>query len=96
MLVREDADEATPDESLDAELPAEAAGEVADDERQSEGDDDPQQVEAVDPADQLVLVEVAAVLPAPLHPLEREEPADVRVRESLDRPQDAVAVTGVR
>ena len=96
VLVREDADEAAPDECLAARRPAHPADEVADQERQTERDHDPEQIEAVDPADQTVLVEIATVLPAALHSLEGEEPADVSVGEPLDRGRRALVVAGVR
>ena len=95
MLVREDADQAAPDEPLEAGLDG-AADPVADREREPEREHDPEQVEPVDQAEQAVVVEVLAVLAALLHAEVREEPADVRVDEAAHRAERAVAVADVR
>ena len=95
VLVEEDPHEPAPDHGLDAALPR-AADREAERERDPEGRHDPQQVQPVDRAHEPVLVEVAPVLAAALHALEREHPADVRVDEARDRAPDALRMPGVR
>src|SRR5215813_11686227 len=95
MLVRGDADEPSPHETLDPGLPR-AADRVADRERYAERQHDPEEIHAVDRPDHPVGVEVAAVLAALLHPEVREHPADVRVDEPAECAERALAVAHMR
>ena len=88
VLVQEDAERGRPRPSPRPRA-RRAADEVAEGERDSEREDDPEDVEAVDRPHEPVLVEVLPVLAAPLHALQREEPADVGVDEAADCPPDA-------
>ena len=89
MLVEEDPQEPSPDQALETGLPR-SPDRVSDRERDPEREDDPEHVHAVDRPDEAILVQVFAVLPSALHPLEREEPADVGVEEAVDRAEHAV------
>src|SRR5207244_11620564 len=90
-----DPETAAPDPPFDAGLPRAAHG-VPDPERDAEREHDPEQVEPVDRAHEPVLVEVAAVLPALLHPEVAEHPSDVSVDEPSERPPCTAAVAHVR
>src|SRR5262249_21237866 len=95
VLVQEDPQEAAPNHPLETRLPRAAHG-VADREWDPERDEDPEQIEAVDRPAEAAVVEGAPGLAASLHSPQREEPADVRVDEPLQRAEDSVAVAYVR
>src|SRR5579862_1311050 len=66
VLVREDPDQAAPDEPLEPGCDR-SADQVAEQERQPKREDHPEEIGPVDPADELVLVEIFPVLAALLH-----------------------------
>ena len=65
---------------------------VPDRERDPEREHDPEQVQTIDRADEPILVEIAPVLAALLHPEVVEHPADVGVHEAAQRAPEPVSV----
>src|SRR4029077_20074519 len=77
MLIGGDADQPAPDEPFDAGSPR-STDPVPDRKRDPEREHDPKQVQTIDRAYETILVQIAPVLPALLHPEVAEHPADVR------------------